>query len=40
MEVKDGEGQKPLQFKISMSISKGEIFVFAKRSSMTGKITM
>ena len=40
MEVSEGVGQKPLQFTIRMSMSRGESLVFDSRSSMTGKRTI
>ena len=40
VEVKEGEEQKPLKFTTSMSMSRGERLVFARRSSMMGKSTI
>lgn len=40
MEERDGEGQKPLQLTMSMSMSLGETLVLDKRSSKIGKRTI
>lgn len=40
MEESEGEGQKPLQFTMRISISHGESLVLDRRSSMTGKSTI
>ncbi|KAL0548595.1 hypothetical protein IC582_013050 [Cucumis melo] len=40
MDDREGEGQKPLQLTIRISMSEGERWVLVKRSSMTGNSTI
>ena len=40
MEEREGDGQKPLQFMISISISRGDSLVLDRRSSITWNSTM
>lgn len=40
VEASEGTGQNPLQFTIRMSISRGDVLVLLRRSSMTGNRTI